>query len=475
MLAASCCPSAEHYSTDTPHIFPDYTDVTVPAVIAPLDFCMEDESITEISVKATYRNSRQVSSLRGQSARFPTRRWHRLLMSAMGDTVKVSVTAKTDSGWVSFRPFNIFVSSDDIDYGLCYRKISPGYEAFGPMGIYQRNLSSFKEKTLIDNSRFTGCVNCHSFNRCDPENYSLHIRGKHGATLLKKDGELKAFNTKTDKSIGNCVYPYWHPSGRFIAYSSNDTRQVFHVCPDKLIEVFDTDSDIEIYDIHSGELLIPSACAQKGRWESFPSFSPDGKNLYFTAATPAVIPDSVTNIRYNLCKVDFDTETGKCGCPEDVVTVIDAVSEGKSIAFPKPSFDGKYLMYTLSDYGTFPIWHHEADLWILDIESRETRPVTEANSRDTESYHSWDSSSRWFVFSSRRTDGLFTRLFLCHIDEHGNIGKPFLLPQRNPRKYYSESFFSYNVPEFVTTPIPFSTHSALKFINSVERIPFKNE
>ncbi len=475
ILAVSCHPSPEYFSTETAEIFPDYSNVTVPAGIAPLNFCMADENIKDISVRISHKGRCRVSSLRGKSTHFPIRKWHRLLRDAAGDSLEVSVDARSDSGWVSFRPFNIFVSSDDMDYGLCYRKIAPGYEAFGPMGIYERDLSSFKEKALIENTKFNGCVNCHSFNRCSPEDYSLHIRGKHGATLIRKNRKLEAFNTRTEKSLGNCVYPYWHPSGKYIAYSSNDTKQLFHVCPDKLIEVFDVDSDVQIYDIDSGELLIPEACARKGRWESFPSFSPDGKDLYFTTAAPAALPDSITDIRYNLCKVGFDAETGECGSPESVTTIIDAASEGKSVAFPKPSFDGKYLMYTLSDYGTFPIWHHEADLWILDMKSGETRPVTESNSQDTESYHNWDSSSRWFVFSSRRLDGLFTRLFLCHIDEDGNVGKPFLLPQRNPGKYYSELFFSYNVPEFITSHIPFSTRRALKLINREERIPFKDK
>lgn len=474
ILAVSCRPDPAHFSATAPDIFPDYVGVTVPAGIAPLDFCIEDENVTGIYARAASGSGLSVSSFRGRSTRFPARRWHRMLASAKGDTIKLSVTAKTDSGWVSFKPFNIIVSKDDIDYGLCYRKISPGYEAFGPMGIYERDLSSFRERALIENDRFFGCVNCHSFNRCNPDGYSLHIRGKHGATLLQNDGKLEAFNTKTDKTIGSCVYPYWHPSGKYIAYSSNDTHQGFHVCPDKLIEVFDCDSDVQIYDLDTGELTIPSACAQKGRWESFPAFSPDGEVLYFTSAAPEAIPDSLTNIRYNLCKVGFNADTGQCGGPEDVVTVIDAASGGKSVAFPKPSFDGRFLMYTLSDYGTFPIWHHEADLWLMDLESGKTRPVDEANSEDTDSYHDWDSSSRWFVFSSRRLDGLFTRLFICHIDENGNVGKPFLLPQRNPGKYYSELFRSYNVPEFVASPVPFNTREALKLIKGKERRDFKN-
>jgi len=474
LTATSCCPSPDLSIAEPPRIFPDYTGVTIPPNMAPLDFCIDDEHVSKIHVSVAGRGDLHISSRGTSSTHLPVRKWHKLLAASKGDSISITVTVKTDSCWIKYSPFHILVSRDSIDYGLCYRKIAPGYEAFGPMGIYERDLSSFREKRLIDNSRFIGCVNCHSFNQCSPEDFSLHIRGPFGGTLLRKGGETKAYDTKTEKSISTCVYPYWHPSGDFIAYSSNITRQGFHVCSEKMIEVFDQDSDVQIYNVRTGQLLIPEAISRKDRWETFPAFSPDMTWLYFTAAEPKDIPDSLFDIRYNLYRVRFDMNSGECGSPEDVETVINADSAGKSIAFPKPSFDGRFLMYTLSDYGTFPIWHQEADLWLLNLQTGESVPLLEANSCNTESYHNWNSSSRWFVYSSRRMDGLYTQLFLCHIDESGNIGKPFLLPQRNPKEYYSKLFFSFNVPEFITSPVCFNTRKAVGLINSKKREPFKS-
>ena len=156
-----------------------------------------------------------------------------------------------------------------------------------------------------------------------------------------------------------------------------------------------------------------------------------------------------------------------------IETVINAESDGKSVSFPRPSYDGKYLMYTLSDYGNFSIWHHEADLWLFDMETGESRPLDEVNSEDTESFHNWDSSSRWFVFSSRRDDGLHTRLYLCHINGNGVCDKPFMLPQRDPGRYYNSLFLSFNAPEFVAHPSPFQSRRAARLINSDARTPFK--
>ena len=129
-------------------------------------------------------------------------------------------------------------------------------------------------------------------------------------------------------------------------------------------------------------------------------------------------------------------------------------------------------MYTKSDYGNFSIWHHEADLWLLDLQTGENRPLDEVNSADTESYHNWSANSRWFLFSSRRDDGLFTRIYLAHIAQDGTVGKPFMLPQKDPAKYYSTLFMSYNVPEFVSGPTPLDRSRAQKKIASPDRIPF---
>ena len=71
-----------------------------------------------------------------------------------------------------------------------------------------------------------------------------------------------------------------------------------------------------------------------------------------------------------------------------------------------------------------------------------------ANSDDTESFHNWSLNSHWFVFSSRRENGVYSMPYIAFLDEKGQAGKPFLLPQRNPKKYYQEEMDSYNCIDF---------------------------
>ena len=304
---------------------------------------------------------------------------------------------------------------------------------------------------------------------------------------------MAAYNTKTPQTLGLCVYPYWHPSGRYIAYSTNTTRQLFHSADRNRIEVFDEASDIQVYDVEKNELILSTLVKQDSVYETFPVFSADGRSLYFCAARAlpqvdqseqsaksAVLLDS---IRYNLFRIDFDPDTGTFG--DHIDTIIDAASQGKSISFPRPSYDGRFLCYTLSDYGQFSIWHHEADLWLLDLSQTDEpmvngqwsmvngpRPMTGANSDDTESFHNWSSNSRWLVFSSRRDDGLFTRPYFCHVDTDGHVSKAFMLPQRHPRQFYRDRFFSFNVPEFIISPTRFDGRQAARIINSPSRSDF---
>ena len=465
-MLAACSTAVENAKQEAtmPQIYPDYVGVTVPVNIAPLCFNMADESAQYIDAVVIDSHGNRLHAQGEESVDFDIDDWHALLEKNGGDSLSVTVSAKYEDGWHTYSAFSIYVSPDSIDYGLCYRLIAPGYEVWSKMGIYERDLSSFDERALIENTQFEGCVNCHSFNRGNPADMSLHIRGPHGATLISHNGSpITAYNTKTDQTLGFCVYPYWHPSGKYIAYSTNSTSQLFHSADSNRIEVFDTASDLQVYDVEKNELLITHILKQDSIYETYPVFSADGRSLYFCAAQ--AIPEGsykLDSIRYNLCRIDFNPETGTFG--DSIETVIDAVAQGKSVSFPRPSYDGRYICYTLSDYGQFSIWHHEADLYMLDLTTKKSTAMDNANSDDTESFHNWSTNSRWLVFSSRRDDSLFTRPYFCHVDKNGVVGKAFMLPQRNPRKFYRDRFLSFNVPDFVINPTRFDGRKASSII-----------
>lgn len=454
---------------ELPAIYPDYVGVTVPSVIAPLNFSMADSSAFRVDAVITAPDGTTLHGQGAETTDFDADGWQRLLTRSVGDSLRIIVSAQYADGWRTYQPFSIYVSSDSIDYGIAYRLLEPGYEVFSKMGIYECCLATGEQHPLIENTQFSGCVNCHSFNRGNPADISLHIRGEYGATLLRLNGKIQAYNTATQQTLGSCVYPYWHPQGRYIAYSTNTTRQVFHVRDTKRIEVFDSASDLQVYDTETNELLITPLLMRPDVMETFPAFSADGRTLYFcTASTLSEGSIQLDSIHYNLCSIAFDPDYGTFGNRID--TLLNAEAEGRSISFPRPSYDGRFLVFAQADYGQFSIWHPEADLYMLDLADGSVRRMDEVNSPDTESYHSWSTNSRWMVFSSRRDDGWFTRLYFTHISEDGTATKPFMLPQANPRRYYQDLFMSYNVPEFITGPVDYDKNAATSAIMSTNRV-----
>jgi hypothetical protein len=60
-------------------------------------------------------------------------------------------------------------------------------------------------------------------------------------------------------------------------------------------------------------------------------------------------------------------------------------------------------------------------------------------------------------------------LYIASIDDKGKVSKPFLLPQEDPFRYYDESVYSYNVPDFVSSPVKWDIKEMEKGITSKER------
>lgn len=453
LLLWGCSPGADPAQAEAvdafPPVFPDYTFVTVPRSIAPLNMVVDDPSYE--AVRICFDSGTQVLTATGKSVvRIPGKRWKTLLRTAK--TLTVTVYALKETQWVVFKPFEIYLSDDALDYGLVYRRIAPGYSGYSKMGIYQRTLSDFRERLLIDNTFYAGsCVNCHSFSQTNPQFMQLHVRGKQGATLIQ-DGMNTQWIDLKNPMTKSCTYPYWHPDGRYIAYSVNDIRQTFHNASDALLDVYDLESDVVVYDVQTRSLLLAPLLGSPDCFETYPVFSPAGDRLYFCSAPARTMNYSadLQEVKYRLYSIAFDPQTGRFGSE----IRFECGDDSTSISFPRPSYDGSCIVYARARYGNFSIWRPEADLWAYYPATGEARPLDEINSPQTESYHSWSSNSKWMVFSSRRIDGLHTRPYFTHANADGTFSKPFLLPQQDPH-YYDRLMQSYNIPEFVSGPVDF--------------------
>jgi len=449
-----------------PKIEPDYASIVIPPNIAPLNFKIKEEG-TEFYIDI-YMNTKDNDHIRIKTKKniviIPIKKWKRLLSENRGRELYIDIYIKDQNNkWNKFRTIENKITKEEIDSHVAYRLINLGYVLWSEMGIYQRNVENFDESAIFTN-RVTrqNCMNCHSFSNNNPEIMMFHMRGKYGGTMLVKNGNVNKVNTGTEYTMSAGVYPAWHPDGNHIAFSVNQVVQSFHAHRDKSIYVWDKASDLVVYDIQKNTITTSPKVSTK-RTENLPNWSPDGKYLYFCSGPEWVSKDGYNVSKYDLMRISYDVETNHWG---DVEPILTAAETGKSISFPKISPDGKHLLFCMSDYGYFSIHFPSSDLYMLDLAGKQYRKLN-INSEHSESYHSWSSNSRWFVFASKRKDGLCSRLYFSYVDTLGNVYKPFLMPQKNPT-FYDTYIMNYNVPELIDGPV---TVSAWKLTQGAHKAP----
>ena len=466
VLALMSCGGASVPQTYTtvnvqPDIYPDYTDVTIPVNIAPLTFMMNDDALEVVARLACGDNELIVG---GDKVQPDIDEWHELLQQAKGRDITVDVYARySDDQWKRYQQFAFHVSADSIDPWLSYRLISPSYVTYEELTLNQRCLENYDERVMVDNllcstEKSGQCVNCHNYQQYNPDRMLFHARQNMGGTIIAYDGQVRKINMRHDSIISAGVYPTWHPTLPLVVFSTNHTGQSFHTAHRNKIEVFDSASDLIAYDVKKNQ--VTTIEADTTEFEVYPFWAPDGRTLYYCSAH-FEFSDSVDHesdvilrtqeIKYNIYKKSFDPATMTFG-PRQLV--FDAAAMGKSATLPRLSPDGRFLVFALGNYGVFHIWHHEADLWLMDLTTGQARRMDGINSDNTESYHSWSSNGRWMVVSSRREDGNFTRPFIAHVDAQGHSTKAFVLPQADP-EYHRQFMKSYNIPEFMRGPVRF--------------------
>ncbi len=434
------------------NIEPDYSEITIPVNIAPLNFYIEEEGEAFfVKILGVKGKSLSVSSTNG-TIKFPDKKWKNWLETNKNGKLEYQVFVQNEGKWKKFQSFENKVSDAEVDPFLYYRLLFPGYESWTEIKIIQRSLESFREKSVIENNVVgQNCVNCHSFNQHNPSNFMFHMRGSMGGTYFLNDGDLQKFDLKTKEMESNATYTRWHPSGKYVAYSTNKVVQQFHSVESEKIEVSDLSSSLVLYDVAKNEIMKVPVDGAKQFMDTYPEWSPDGKTLYFCRAAQIAEDYDYRETKYNLCRVSFNPETRKFGESE---TIFNASAEHKSVSFPRVSPDGKTLVFTYHDFGVFSIWHKEADLYSIKLNDLSVKKMEHLNSNFTESYHSWSSNGKWLIFSSKRDDGLTARPYISFIDENGTAQKPFVLPQEDPN-FYSTFDKTFNIPEFAKAEVSF--------------------
>ena len=300
------------------------------------------------------------------------------------------------------------------------------------------------------------CINCHSYQNYKTDNMMFHMRLQHPGTMIVCEGELVFVDLKTDEMISAAAYNAWHPTLPIIAFSTDHTMQSFHTRDISKVEVMESASDIVIYDVKKNR--VQTVLCDSAELELFPSWSPDGKWLYYCSAhyeykgeyeDTKELLENYKSLQYNLYRLSFDAESMTFGEPE---LVYDAVSKNRSAVQPRVSQDGRYVVFAEGPWGLFHIWHTSAEVQVLDLQTHQLLDTRALNSPLPESYPSFSSNDRWVLLESRRDDGNYTRTYFAYFDCNGRLHKPFLVPQKNP-EYFRHLLRSWSRPEFMKEPV----------------------
>lgn len=446
-------------------IHPDYRDTVIPPNIAPLNFVIDEPGTAfGVRIRSKGGNSIDITS-RTNRIIIPSKQWRGLIDSNLGGELSLDIHVRGNDGeWSRFLPIVNKIADVPVDRYLFYRLMKPIYIIRVNLAILQRDVETYEETTVLTNRTSNGgCINCHCFASNHPDRMIVQCRPGderslwsgmtvvRGSEIFKVDTRALIGNPESNRGrlpLSLAAYSAWHPNGRLIAFSANNISQFFHAVGENR-DVFDAESDLGIFDIQSNTVITVPQISAPDRLETFPTWSPDGKFLYFCSTEPRK-QAHFREVKYDLMRVACDADSGEWGPVEAVLSSADT---GLSMTEPRISPDGRWLLFCMSEYGSFPAYQPSSDLYLLDLESGDYHALDEVNSPLCESWHSWSSNSRWIAFASKRCDGVFSRIYFSYVDETGHVHKPLVLPQEDPT-YYDRLIKTYNVPELAVSPAP---------------------
>jgi TolB protein len=178
----------------------------------------------------------------------------------------------------------------------------------------------------------------------------------------------------------NCNQPVWSPSGDRIAiacYTFDNRRE---------------DSDIWIYDVFKGKA---DKLASLDNIQSYPAWSPDGKQLVFTSGYRV----SSSQIMEELWIIKSDGSD-----PRPIV------KEGGYVIQPAWSPDGKQTAFASNKAGNM-------DIWVVELIGNKMVQLTNDPSSDTDP--SWSPDGSKIVFTSTRSG----QMQIWIMDSDGNNQK----------------------------------------------------
>jgi tetratricopeptide (TPR) repeat protein len=368
----------------------------------------------------------------------------------------------TNSGRVQFS-----FSADSVGAEIFFRAVtlpfSYAVKNVHTIEWYMGSVKGGKPRKMLHN--LPVCGNCHSFSRGNPllamdVDYG-NDKGSYAITEAKDTSYLKPENIiswsyykKDERNPTFGLLSQIAPNGQYVLSTIKDLS-VFVAVDSNLAYsqlFFPIKGVIGIYNMKTKSFSELEGANDPKYVQSNPSWSPDSKNVVF-AKTEAYVSERVKNagrallhvddikeftrgekkFKYSLYSIAFNDGKGGKAQP-----IKGASFNGKSNYFPKYSPDGKWIVFCQAE--NFMLLQPDSRLYIMPSEGGVPREMN-CNMDGMNSWHSWSPNSRWLIFSSKNR-GLYTQLYLTHIDQNGNDSPPILLENLQFEKRAA------NIPEF---------------------------
>ncbi len=424
-------------------IYRPYDKASFPLNIAPPLFKWDDLNNNLWLVEFILENGTGVQVVtRKQSWRPSGRIWSRIKKEAAGQYVRLQVSGyKADNNAEENKihrshPVSFRISEFPADEVVVYRFVTPSFTAAKTPDIFIRYLSDFKVKTFLPcKGRF--CASCHTFTgKADSEKACVQWRNmvEGGAGFLVYDIKEKT-GERIKIPLGGSTFVSWSPDGKKLALT---VRQKLKTSSPVTLETqyaFSPTADIAVYDTEKNSISLLPGASDPEYLENYPRWSLDGETIAFCRDRTESAKEGRYRQKYSIFLIPYNDGNG--GEP---VPLKGASFNGMSNYYPRFSPDGKWLSFCRSKYGS--LIKPSSDIYIYSREEGTVRRLECNTEYAADSWHSWSSNSRWLIFTSKRDDGIFARLYLTEINKKGLSSPPVMLPEKEfvPK--------SYNVPEF---------------------------
>jgi Leucine-rich repeat (LRR) protein len=307
------------------------------------------------------------------------------------------------------------------------------------------------------------CAGCHAFSR-DGRTVGLTLQGLNedvgtlglapvSRHVVMRPDHLVSWNSLKDRPRGQRtagLLPQLSADGQWAVATVKEELFVANY-PDFrfLYAAFPTRGVLAVASRATGQVRLLPGADNPAYVHTGATWTPDGKELVFSRATAreAYVPDrplptraldpEETPIQYDLYRIPFQGGRGGEASP-----ITGASGNDASNTFPRVSPDGKWVVFTRTANGQG--LRPDSELWIVPLAGGEARRMT-CNTARMNSWHSFSPNGRWMVFAAKG-DSPYTRLYLTHVDEHGQDTPPVLVPHTTAANRAA------NLPELVSLP-----------------------